>query len=94
MASSRGVPAMTAETIFPLPPVVEFKPRWVPEYLLAELSNLWHVSRVAMSHVPSSGKTHARLMWTSQAFSKAYPDLSSTAVYKDLYDMLSFGGAI
>jgi hypothetical protein len=66
--------------------VIEFKPRWVPEHMLAELSNLWHLSRV-----PKHGR-YDRLLWTSSEFAKAHPELTSTAVYKDLDAMLEFGG--
>ena len=70
---------------FPLK-VQTFKPRFVPERLLPELSNLWHLSRV-----PKNAR-YERMLWTAGEFSKAHPELSSTAVYKDLDAMLSFGG--
>ena len=67
--------------------VLTFRPRWVPEYLLSELSNLWHLSRV-----PHGLNRHARMIWASGEFSKAHPEVSATAAYKDLGDMLEFGG--
>ena len=66
--------------------VITFKPRFVPEHMLAELSNLWHLSRVPYN------KRYDRLLWTSSEFAKAHPELTSTAVYKDLDAMLEFGG--
>lgn len=68
--------------------VITFKPRFVPDHLLAELSNLWHLSRV-----PHHGR-YDRMLWTSSEFHKAHAELgiSSTAVYKDLDAMISFGG--
>ncbi len=66
--------------------VITFKPRFVPEDLLPELSNLWHLSRVPVN------TRYERLLWTSREFSKAHPELTSTAVYKDLDAMLEFGG--
>lgn len=66
--------------------VEHFKPRFVPESLLAELSNLWHISRV------HSNSRYERMLYTSKWFVKDHPELTSTAVYKDLDTMLSFGG--
>ena len=74
---------------FPYGQVERFHPRWVPESLLPELSNLWHLSRV-----PKGNDRHARLVWTADEFHKAHPELgiSSTAVYKDLTGMLEVSG--
>ena len=58
--------------------------RWVPKYLEAELSNLWHVSRV-----PCGNNRHQRMLWASREFSKAHPEISATAAYKDLEGMLT-----
>ena len=66
--------------------LITFEPRFVPEHMLAELSNLWHLSKVPHN------KRYDRLLWTSREFSKAHPELTSTAVYKDLDAMLEFGG--
>lgn len=66
--------------------VITFKPRFVPEDLLGELSNLWHLSRVPCN------TRYERLLWASREFSKAHPEVSSTAAYKDLDCMLEFGG--
>lgn len=68
--------------------VLEFEPRWVPTYLLPQLSNLWHLSRVPCR------TRYDRLYWTAQEFCKAYPEdvPNETAVYKDLTTMLEWGG--
>ena len=67
--------------------VITFTPRFVPDYLITELSNLWHTSRCA-----AGSDRYQRLLYTSKHFALAHPELSSTAVYKDLNDMLRFGG--
>lgn len=66
--------------------VEHFKPRFVPERLLPELSNLWHTSRV------HSSSRYERMLYTSKWFAKDHPELTPTAVYKDLDAMLQFGG--
>lgn len=66
--------------------VITFKPRFVPEHLLGELSNLWHLSRV-----PKNTR-YERMLWASSEFSKAHPEVSATGAYKDLDAMLEFGG--
>jgi hypothetical protein len=65
---------------------ITFEPRFVPEHLLVELSNLWHLSQVPCN----SG--YERMLWASREFSKHHPEISSTAAYKDLDCMLEFGG--
>lgn len=59
-----------------LPPA--YTPRFVPRHLMAELSNLWHLSRV-----PHQGR-YERMLWTSREFHKEHPELSETGIYKDL----------
>jgi len=70
--------------------VLTFHPRFVPEPLISDLSNLWHLSRTACAGSDSS--RYRRMLWASAEFSKAHPEVSSTGAYKDLDDMLSFGG--
>jgi len=53
-------------------------PRWIPDHLMTELANLWHLSRV------HSNSRYERLLWTSKEFHKIHPELSETAIYKDL----------
>lgn len=67
--------------------VLTFRPRFVPESLLNDLSNLWHLSRV-----PHGLNRYKRMLWASDEFHKAHPGVSATAAYKDLGDMLEFGG--
>lgn len=77
-------------------PIVTFEPRWVPERLLTELSMFWHTSATAVSGTYTSPgeRRHKRRMWTANEFNKAHPELniSTTAVYKDVCDMLDFDG--
>lgn len=61
-----------------------YSPRFVPRNLVVELMNLWHLSKV------HSYKRYDRLLWTSREFSKAHPELTSTAIYKDL-DCMTHG---
>lgn len=70
-------------------PVLTFRPRFVPEAGVAELSNLWHLSRMACA---GDATRYKRMIWTSGEYAKAHPETSSTGAYKDLDDMLSFGG--
>lgn len=65
--------------------VVHFHPRFVDPRDLAALSNLWHLSRTAIK----DNDRHKRLLWTAKFFViENRPDLSETAVYKDLTAML------
>jgi hypothetical protein len=66
--------------------IERFEPRFIPVRLLGELSALWHTSRV-----PCGSDHHARLCQTARWFHNAHPDISETAAYKDLDNMLSFG---
>lgn len=45
---------------------------------MAELMNLWHLSKM------ESYKRYERLLWTSKNFAKEHPEFSSTWVYKIL----------
>jgi hypothetical protein len=78
------------EMKFPMK-ILVFEPRFVPERLLVELSNLWHLSRVPTS--TTGGHRYDRLVWTAAEFVKEHPELnlSTTAVYKDLDAMTTFG---
>lgn len=71
-------------------PIREFQPRFVRSEHLTDLSNLWHLSRVACSDVSQASKRYKRLLWASGEFAKLYPYVPSTGVYKDLTDMLEF----
>lgn len=61
-----------------------FNPRFVKEEDMAELANLWHLSRVPTSGDKQSDKLYNRMQWTSKEFAKAHPEYTPTAVYKDL----------
>ena len=69
--------------------VMTFVPRFVPPTALGELSQLWHTSRVACQPVANR---YTRMLWTSNTYHTFHPEVSSTAVYKDLDAMLDFGG--
>ena len=66
--------------------VETFTPRFTSTPGLNELSTLWHTSRTA-----TTGR-YNRMLWASREFSKAHPEVSATAAYKDLEAMLAFGG--
>lgn len=61
-----------------------FSPRFVAPALMPELYNLWHLSKCALSGQPCG--RWERLLWASKEFSKAHPETSPTAAYKDLSD--------
>lgn len=66
---------------------MEYKPRFVRPDQMAELSNLWHLSRVATSGGDNS--RYARMLWASKEFAKVHPEVTSTGAYKDLDGMLN-----
>lgn len=55
-----------------------------------QLRFLWYVSRTALSG-PDSDSRYKRMIWASDAFHTAYPDISATAAYKELQGMLAWG---
>jgi hypothetical protein len=59
--------------------VEHFHPHFVPEDLMGELADLWHLSRV-----PKGNDRYERMLWTSDQFHKKHPEVSSTGAYKDL----------
>lgn len=62
--------------------VPKYEPRFIKPEQEAELINLWHLSRCALSGQNAS--RHERMLWTSREFSKLHPEITSTGVYKDL----------
>ena len=66
--------------------VQSFVPRFLPERMLSDLSNMWHTSRV------HSSSRYERMLYTARWFHKEHPEFSETAIYKYLDAMLSFGG--
>jgi hypothetical protein len=70
--------------------VLRFEPRFVRESDLAELSNLWHLSRTACAGA-RNGRWE-RMNWAATQFAKNHTYVSATGAYKDLDAMLEFGG--
>lgn len=66
--------------ILPIEPAYE--PRFVTKVQLAELVNLYHLARTALSGKDDS--RYQRMLWASREFHKANPTISETAAYKDL----------
>lgn len=66
---------------------MEYTPRFIRTEQQAELINLWHLARTALSGKECTRYT--RMIWASKEFAKAHPEISSTAAYKDLDGMLS-----
>jgi hypothetical protein len=66
--------------------------RYVPRFIdpkdAGELVNLYHLARVPLSGTGKSGR-YEQMLWASKEFSKAHPEISSTAAYKDLDGLLS-----
>lgn len=50
---------------------------------LAELSNLWHLSKTALG---DGASTYDRKLWATKHFHEAHPHITSTAAYKVLSD--------
>lgn len=70
-------------------PVQRFQSRFLTDKQLGELVELWHLSRTALSGRDGDSR-YKRVIWASDAFHTAYPDISSTAAYKDLDAKLAF----
>lgn len=66
---------------------MEYTARFINPAHEGELSNLWHLSRTALSGKDSS--RYQRMLWASKEFAKAHPEVSSGGAYKDLDGMLS-----
>lgn len=60
-----------------------------------ELINLWHLSRTSLAGKTDekgnylSSNRHARMVETAQLFHQEHPEVSETAVYKDLDYLLA-----
>ena len=50
----------------------------------AELSNLFHLARTALAGPGQGPSRYEQKLWASKEFSKAHPEVSSTAAYKEL----------
>jgi hypothetical protein len=64
-----------------------YQPRHVSGPQLAELVNLYHLARTALSGRDDS--RYQRLLWAAREFHKENPAISETAAYKDLSNALS-----
>lgn len=72
-------------------PVQTFVPRFVRPEHLGDLSQLWQTSRTACSK-PGGYTKYERMLWTSRQFAIQFDYVTPTAAYKDLGEMLAFGG--
>jgi len=50
----------------------------------AELANLYHLARTALAGKDKKDTPYERKLWASKEYSKLYPEISSTAAYKEL----------
>ena len=65
----------------------EYRVRFVPTDKSAELVNLYHLARTALSGKDDS--PYQRMIWASGEFARLYPEItSSTGAYKDLCGLL------
>lgn len=58
----------------------QYEPRFMSQAQLTELLNLWHLAKTARY----GGNRHDQLTWATNEFHKLYPDISTTAAWKDL----------
>lgn len=49
----------------------------------AELANLYHLARTALAGT-GNDTPYQRRLWASREYAKTYPEVSSTAAYKEL----------
>lgn len=68
--------------------VLHYEPRFITKTQVNYLSELWHTSRIALSGQKNT--KYARMLWTAKEFHKKFPEITETAVYKDLDSMLAF----
>lgn len=61
--------------------------RFIKTAQAGELLELFRLARVALSGQECTRYT--RMLWASKEFSKKYPNVSSTAAYKDLDTLLT-----
>jgi hypothetical protein len=64
-----------------------YKPRFMSEVQGADIVNLYHLARTALSGQDDS--RYQRMLWAAKEFHKEHPEISETAAYKDLSAMLS-----
>lgn len=63
-----------------------YKPRWLSKDQAVEIVNLYHLARCPLSG--GNDTPYERMLWASKHFSIKYPEISSTAAYKDLCGIL------
>ena len=68
----------------PLPP--DYKVRFIPVAMSAQLVNLYHLARTALSGQDDS--PYQRMIWASQEFHRQHPKVSENGAYKDLCGLL------
>lgn len=56
--------------------------RFVPEADRTKLIRLFHLGKTALAGGDDS--RHARLVWAAEQYHKDHPELTTTAIYKDL----------
>jgi hypothetical protein len=55
----------------------------------AQLVNLYHTARIALSDRPSNRQTpYDRMLWASKEYARSHPDVSECGAYKDLCGLL------
>ena len=65
----------------------QYRPRFIAQSQEAELINLWHLARTALSGKECTRYT--RMLWAAKEFARAHPEVSAGGAYKDLDGMLS-----
>ncbi len=61
--------------------------RFITDSQFAELVNLFHLAKTALSGKDDS--KYQRMIWASKEFHKAHPNISATYAYKDLSDAVN-----
>ena len=64
----------------------DYQVRFVPTNKSADLVNLYHLARTALSGQDDS--PYQCMLWASGEFHKANPNVSATGAYKDLCGLL------
>lgn len=64
-----------------------YEPRFIHQRDIAELVNLYHLARTALSGTSPSRAD--RMTWAAAEYHKAHPEVSTTAAFKDLGGLLA-----
>jgi len=72
--------------------MIGYQTRFIKADHSAELVNLYHLARCALSGVEGKnpGSKYDRLIWAADQFHKAHPEVSATGAYKDLDGLLAW----